>query len=161
MAKLGAGGRPRKPSVIKKAQGTWRARQSPKNEPQPEIKLPAPPACLDGIGKAEWRRAGKILEKHGLVSHMDRSAFVGYCAAWSAVVHAERALKADGYFVEHTNNDGHTNLVKHPAVQVKFEALRTMERFLTHFGMSPSTRGKVEGKPPEDPAGELARKYLM
>ena len=71
----------RKPTVMKKLEGTYRADRAVKNEPEPEvIKIPPPmPEGLNIYGQREWEKMTLELSKIGLLTTIDTSQLAAYC----------------------------------------------------------------------------------
>lgn len=150
--------RPKKPTAIKKAHGTLRKCRETPQEPDPAKRLPDPPQVLDEVGRAEWERAGKILEAQGLMTDMDLVALAAYCAAVADFFECERILRRDGLtcLVTMTAGGGQRE-VERPQVRIKYQALKTIRAFMTEFGMSPASRSRVNAEPPESEAARTAR----
>ena len=53
------------------------------DEPTPPANIPPCPKNLDRGAKAEWRRAGDLLQAVGLLSNLDMAVFSAYCVAYS------------------------------------------------------------------------------
>jgi P27 family predicted phage terminase small subunit len=113
------------------------------------VKLPqtAPkaPLHLDPEAKREWKRISSELMAVGLLTAVDRAALAAYCAAWSRWAKAERQIAAEGM----TFTTGSGYVAAHPAVGIANTALTTMHKFLTEFGMTPGSRGRVSVHTPD------------
>lgn len=138
-------GRKPKPTELKKLLGNPGKRPLNKHEPQPKPTKPRPPRHLDATAKTEWKRMAPELHRMGLLTAIDRAAFAAYCAAYSRWAQAETALaksfrKGEMPYVVTTEKG---NIVQHPLVGVANKAAELMYRFLTEFGLSPSSRSRV------------------
>ena len=122
------------------------------NEPQPDIVIPEPPEHLGDIAKAEWNRLSEELYRLGLISELDRSALAAYCQVYARWVEAEDTLKRmstpqnPGGLLLKTSNG---NIIQNPLVGASNKALQMMHKFLTEFGMTPSSRSRVSATPPK------------
>ncbi len=101
-------------------------------------KLPAPPAGLSAMARAEWRRVGKELERAGVISEIDRGALTAYCTAWDHMMKANATLTKEGVT---RVRDG--EVVKHPAWQIYREANRTMLAVATQLYLTPTSRLRI------------------
>jgi len=110
-----------------------------RNEPEPEIRIPRAPKHLNKIAKKEWRQISKELHQLGLISEIDRSALAAYCQAFSRWVEAEELIEKSGLLVKTKSG----NIIQNPAVGTANRAMELMHKFLTEFGMTPSSRSKV------------------
>lgn len=132
-------GRKPMPTQMKLLKGTFqKCRQ--RKEPKPPKSIPNPPSCLDSVGKREWRRITPELDRLGLISNLDMAALAGYCQAFSTWFKASKELKNVGKFTIVTDKG---NVIQHPLVGVINTAAAEMRRFLVEFGMTPSSRSKV------------------
>lgn len=89
-----AGGRPPKPTALKEAEGNRGKRRPNKAEPKPSLltRVPPPPAHLSDDAKKEWKRVAHQLQELGLLTDLDISALIGYCASFARFLQAERQL---------------------------------------------------------------------
>lgn len=123
----------------------------------PRIEVPDAPKHLGKSGAKEWKRITPILEELGLISGLDRAALSLYCQAYGRLDELETAFNAhlkqrtdagmpyaDAVFdISHSvTPSGYaqqsvlTQLIKSNREQVN--------RYLMHFGLSPSARGRVQ-----------------
>ena len=111
-----------KPSQLKLLEGN-RGHRTIKNNPKPEkpYELPKAPDWLDEIGKEEWNDKGKRLFVLGMLTTVDLSLFAGMCDNWSKYRKATERLDRMTYFKEY-------------------------RMCCELFGMSPSSRAKLEVK---------------
>lgn len=155
-----------KPTALKKLANNPGGRPLNENEPQPEqpTSVPKPPAHLDGEAKKEWLRRAKQLFDLGLLYDMDTSAFEAYCSAYGRFVEAQRQLK-QGMIVAGRNKFPMLN----PYLRVLREATADMAKYLVEFGMTPSSRSRIQVKrnknpepatPEMDSMEKLEDKYL-
>mgnify|MGYP001583784068 CR=1 FL=1 len=136
---MGGKGPKPKPTILKIMEGNPGKRRLNRAEPKPAPGRPDPPRELGVDGLAEWNRIVPELEALKLLTLIDRAALVGYCAAFEAWTAAKRRLNRDGRFYK---RDG--VIRRHPAAISEREALNTMLRYLAEFGMSPSSRSRVQ-----------------
>lgn len=128
---------------------------------QPEIEIPGCPPHLLPDAKKEWKRIAPELKRYGLISKLDRAALQAYCQSYAEMIFAEKRLnteikrearkreddEASGR--EYTGGDGfmvktiNGNLVYSHWWVIANKARVQVDRFLANFGMSPSSRGRV------------------
>lgn len=131
------------------------------DEFRPEVDLPDCPSWIWPEAKKEWKRITPELIKYGLVSKLDRSALVLYCQAWGEYVWAKRRLasemkraeegrkQAEGEGKEWKGGDGF--MVPTPNGSFQYSpywvaakrAGDEVNKYLTLFGLSPSSRSRV------------------
>ena len=124
----------------------------------PVIEIPSAPKHLSKEAAKEWKRITPLLEELGLISGLDRAALALYCQAVgrmteleeafngqvkrlmadqgldypSAVAAASQSATPSGYVQQSVM----VQLIKNHREQVN--------RYLQHFGLSPSARGRVQ-----------------
>ncbi len=141
-------GRKPKPTALKILEGNPGRRPLNPAEPAPAAGA-RPPNCprhLDPDARREWRRLARQLHGLGLITQVDRSALAAYCQAWSRWIAAEKIIAADGLTV--TTDKG--NLIQHPAVGIANKALDLMLKFGVEFGLTPSSRSRLQVAPPAE-----------
>jgi P27 family predicted phage terminase small subunit len=155
MTRARGGGRKPVPTKLKLLSGNPGKRPLNEHEPEPERKLPRPPAHLSPAAKREWRRVGRLLLTLGLVSDLDRGALAAYCQAWGRWVEAEESLKRYGVVVKSPSGFP----MQSPFLAIANKAMEQMRQFLGEFGMTPASRTRVHADPPAapDPLDELRR----
>lgn len=143
--------RKNKPSKVKELEGNPGKRKSNQDEPQPEIKeIPDPPGHIGEDGRQEWARITPILHKLGLLTEVDYTALAAYCQTYERWVKAERIINEKGPIIKTTNG----NYIQSPLVGIANKALELMHKYLTEFGMTPSSRTRVSVAP-QKPKGKF------
>ena len=134
-------GRKPKPTKLKIIQGTAQKCRMNKNEPAPESCAPEMPPHLSKLAAEEWRRITPELIKLGLLSEIDMSALAAYCQTYGRWVEAEDMLKKSSQIIKTMSG----NVIQNPLVGIANKSLYLMHKFLTEFGMTPSSRTRVSG----------------
>ena len=127
------------PTKLKLLRGNPGKRKLNPSEPTPKTRLPTPPQHLDEVAREEWARIGAELLRFNLVSEMDRAELAAYCQCYSRWVAAEKGVAREGLTRE-TIKGG---IIQNPLVGVANRSMELMHRFLTEFGMTPSSRSKL------------------
>lgn len=115
---------------------------------RPDVEIPEMPAVLGAEAADEWHRIGPHLWRLGLVSQLDRSALAAYCYHWGEFSWAQGRI-AQMNAADPTGESGRIwntpSGYKQISVlqQISNRALDGMEKALSHFGMSPASRGRV------------------
>lgn len=146
-------GRPRKPTQSKILHGTFRNDRAPKNEPQPEkiLEIPRPPSHLSKYAKKLWKQlAGELVEK-GILTVLDTAALEACCEAYGQYRMAHEAVFRP--VDPETGKKGKRTLAEYlrgrnsqtmPEYTTMTKAWTTFKTFLTEFGMTPASRGKLD-----------------
>lgn len=178
MGGKGSGGRNRKPTAVKKAQGNAGKRKLNDREPVVNVGAPAMPDYLSESGRAEWNRLVPILLSMKVLTPSDGDALAALCCAHSQFVEAQHDLVARGnlldiYQICQLNGFpivGRTgkpkavliDVKKNPSVQVASDADKRLRSYYAMFGLDPSSRSRLTtnpNDPPQDPLDDfLSRK---
>ena len=109
--------------------------------------VPECPKWLTGIAEEEWNRVAPALHAAGLLTGLDVSALVGYCACYAKWRQAEQQLAEEGLTILTPN--GSTQI--HPCQSISNQAQKLLLSWVKAFGLSPDSRGRME-LPPMPPA---------
>ena len=143
-----------KPTALKHLHGTYRADRAPAHEAAVDPASPECPEELSDEAEREWQRVSEELLAAGLLTRIDRAALAGYCQAWGTWIDAQASLRQYGVIIKSPN--GYPMIS--PYVTVANKAFEQMRMMLQEFGMSPSSRTRVEAVPPHI-ADDLFTKY--
>ena len=132
-------GRKPKPTALKMLEGNPGGRPLNTKEPKPEKKAPRCPSWLEDEAKKEWKRMAKVLEQMGLLTEMDMAAFAGYCQSYARWKEAEEFIEKHGTIVK--TPSGYWQQV--PQVSIAQQNLKTMLKFCSEFGLTPSSRSRM------------------
>lgn len=164
-----SGGHNRKPTRLKELAGTLRPDRANPDEPTPEILVKAPPCPTHIVGDArkEWRKRSRILVEMGVLSRADLVALEVYCTIYARWLAAQARLDQYGMVIGHQPKlDSDGNVVQEawfepsPFLRIVDESVKQMRVYLSEFGMTPSSRGRVKAvKPPV--SGDGIDEYLF
>lgn len=147
-----ATGRKPKPTAIRLLQGNPGKRPLNTAEPKPAPKIPSPPDHIKGEARKEWFRISKQLHELGLLTEIDRAALAAYCVAWGRWVEAEEQLTKYGTVIKSPDKGW---LVQSPYLSIANRAMDQMAKLLAEFGMSPSSRSRVQSVKAQDMGDEM------
>ena len=140
---------PRTPKKLKVLKGNPGKREL-KDEPEPDVMIPDPPDHLGKIALAEWKYMAPQLEKLGLISKIDRTAFAAYCQCYERWALAEAHIQLHGMTMTTINGTEYQS----PYVGIANKALLLMHKYLTEFGMTPAARSRVSPSEVKKSKGE-------
>lgn len=133
--------RPRKPTAVKKLQGTLQPCRTNKNEPMPQTPLAriAPPEHLCELAKDAWRFALSQAPEE-LLTSLDFAVFEQWSVLYAQLVEVQKKLNQEGLFI----TDPDTGISK-PNVLLKIEVVLqdTLRRYMTEMGFTPASRSKI------------------
>lgn len=152
-------GRKPKPTVLKVIAGNPGKRALPKNEPKISLDTDAKcPTRLSGEARREWGRIAPVLRDAGLLTKVDRSALTLYCEAHELYLRAKGFVDAEALTIV-VGEYGDQKPT--PYLSIMNKQADRMRQLLVEFGMTPSSRSRVQVSPPkgaeDDEWGELDR----
>lgn len=136
-------GRKPTPTALKILKGNPGRRPLNGNEPKPKKGAPSCPTWLNAEAKREWRRIVPELERLGLLTLVDRAALAAYCQSYARWQQAEKVIEKQGMTM--ATPQGFE--VARPEVAIARQQMQLVHKFATEFGLSPSSRSRVNAKP--------------
>jgi len=133
-------GRKPKPIELKRIEGNPGKRPLPE-EIKPSIGETTCPTHLSETAKKEWIRIVPELLNLGLLTNIDRAALAAYCQAFGRWVDAENVINEKGVLYKTAAG----NVITSPMLWVANKAMEQMHKFLTEFGLTPSSRARIAG----------------
>lgn len=153
-------GPPRKPTKLRLLQGNPGKRALPQDEPMPEEGAPPTPKTLRGAALAKWKELVADTMAIRVLTKVDGHMLEVTAAAYDEWLSLNRTLSKSGVTYKARTTNG-TRVYPRPEVAMRADAWRRYCTGLAHFGLSPSSRGKVQtAKPPENENASKARKYF-
>ena len=141
-------GRKPKPTALKALAGFPGKRAVNHAEPKfpAPAEVPPPPNFLNKRAKAEWTRVAGELLAAGILTTIDTAALASYCSWWALFAQASEELENSG--LVQTADSGYES----PSawVSLKKQASEQMHKFMTEFGLTPASRGRIKVMPPEE-----------
>ena len=133
------------PTALRVLRGNPSKRPLNANEPRRKRgeRAPTCPDCLEGPGRAEWRRLAPTLHHIGLLTPVDRGCFTIYCAAWGLFVDATKHLAEHGSVHRTPNGREHPS----PWLSIQTQAGKTLHRMGCEFGLTPASRSRIAVEP--------------
>ncbi|HEY0009885.1 MAG TPA: phage terminase small subunit P27 family [Tepidisphaeraceae bacterium] len=138
------------PTAIKELNGNPGKRALNHNEPKPDAVIPPCPKHLSLEAKKEWRRITKELHTLGIISKLDRAALAAYAQAWGRWCEAEEQLRNHGPIVRSPSGFP----IQNPYLAVANKAMEQIMKISSEFGLTPSSRSRIDAKP-HTPTDEL------
>src|SRR5208337_264989 len=139
-------GPPPTPTPLKLLRGNPAKRPINTGEPKPTPAIPSCPAHLSEAAREEWCRITRELDALGLISNLDRAALAIYCDAYARWVETSEKLKQSGLLVKSPTGFP----VQSPYLAIVNKTVEQMRAFVGEFGMTPSSRSRIEAAPPAD-----------
>lgn len=145
----------RKPTKIKKLEGTYRNDRAPKNEMQPpHVKdIETPTSLINKFAESEWLKVTNTLSGLGMLVETDTSLLLAYCNEIGVYFDCMCKVKECGYTQESKANGE----VISSFMKVGNTALSNAIKLSDKFGFNPAARTKIEQpiKQDKDPFDEI------
>lgn len=139
-----------KPSALRKLEGRVSHRPLNDNEPIALIGEPECPRHLNAIARKEWRRLCPLLLSMGVLSETDGIALGNLCNAYATLISAQRlmnkASKGPGSGLLIKSPNGY--LQQSPLLSIVNRQIEIVNRLLSEFGLTPSSRTRVDAISP-------------
>ena len=149
---MGKRGPQRKPTALKKLQGTYRPDRAPKHEPQPNGTA-EPPDFLSAEARAEWDRLAPKMERIGLLTVADRAVFAVYTQAWADYKKLTDQLNEMASWTWESKK-GYRQAV--PEIAMRREAWTRIKDAGSKMGLDPSSRSGLNVAPKENRKNKFA-----
>jgi len=102
--------------------------------------LPKPPAFLDRIGKAAWRRLVSALNDRGLLlADLDFGLLESWCTVYAAFVNAQEAVRKNG--ATFTTSTGYVG--PRPEIAIAHKSRAQLKALGAELGLSTAARARM------------------
>jgi P27 family predicted phage terminase small subunit len=133
------------PTVLKLIRGNPGKRAINTNEPKPPRGIPKCPAHLDTKAKTAWKKLCQRLDQMGVLTLADEYALEILCSVYARIRDLQKAVKLYGATTyETTSTAGDLTVKAYPEVSQLEKAESLFKSYLTEFGLTPSSRTKLE-----------------
>ena len=133
---MGKRGPQRKPTALKKLQGTYRPDRDSADEPTPSGHA-EPPDFLSAEARAEWDRLAPKMERIGLLTVADMAVFAVYTQAWADYKKLTDQLNGMASWTWESDK-GYRQVV--PEISMRKEAWTRIKESGSRLGLDPSSR---------------------
>jgi P27 family predicted phage terminase small subunit len=149
-------GRPPKPSAVKELAGNPGKRPLNHKEPKPRVMVPPCPAWLTGAARAEYKRHAKMLAGYRMITEADRLALAALAHEFGKWREAQERVDRDGPVLYSDKGNPYQN----PWQGIASTHFKNMVKLMTEFGLTPSSRSRIEAAPEETTEMTLAEKLF-
>ena len=129
-----------KPTKLKLISGNPGKRALNKSEPNPKAAKTRAPAGLSKMAQKHWRTVAVQLSEANILTELDRPALILYCESWARWQEASKMVQERGMLVK--SPTGYP--MQNPYLSIANKALDQMQRLLVEFGMTPSSRSRIQ-----------------
>jgi P27 family predicted phage terminase small subunit len=133
------------PTVLKLIRGNPGKRQIKANEPKPQRGIPRCPSHLDQKAKVAWKKLCERLDQMGVLTLADEYALEMLCGVYARIRDLQKVIKGyGGTTYKTTSTAGDLTVKSYPEVSHLEKAETIFRSYLTEFGLTPSSRTKLE-----------------
>jgi P27 family predicted phage terminase small subunit len=141
----GSGGKNRKPTAQKKAEGNRGRRELNIREPKALPGEPPIPKFLTTAARKIWPDVCAMLNQNGVLFKTDALAIAALCSSLVLFMKADAAIAKYGALCAELDElTGVAVLKTNPAVRVRSDALRHLRASWQAFGLDPASRSGIE-----------------
>lgn len=137
-------GRPPKPTALKVLHGTNQPCRSNPKEPKPAADKVKAPTWLSKGSRKHWRKIEPVLRDMNILTNADVTALAMLCDALTEYIEAQAVLQEQGRTYQSYTAEGAMMWRPRPEVAISNDAWRRVHSMMTQFGMTPSSRTKVQ-----------------
>lgn len=116
-------------------------------EPTKLTKMPEPPDFLGEHGVKCWNINGPLLIELGLLTNADLELFGTFCQAIHIMIMSSQDINANGMTII-----GARGKTRNPALATFASASATIRSLSSEFGMTPSSRSRIQVPDPDGPS---------
>ena len=140
---------PRKPTELKKLEGTYRKDREVQNPIKTTIALTLQePTELNEWGLSLWRVIAEEFLPIGVVAKVDAGSLLMLCNEFGTYCEADDIIKAKGLEIEEDvySKDGEhvgTKTIPNPMLKVRNDAMKNYKTLCVEFGLTPASRASL------------------
>lgn len=150
MGGKGSGGRNRKSTAQKKAEGNPGKRKLNDKEPPALPGEPKKPICLSAAARKVWPGVVEMLANAGVLFKSDGLAIAAICSQVLIFKQADAAVAKYGLLHATLDEETGTAVLRTaPAARVRSDALKRLQSLWQAFGLDPSSRSGVRIPDPD------------
>ena len=131
--------RPRKPSALKRLQGTDRPDRE-RNEPMPTVGVPSAPAWVRGPALELFDALAPELAALGILTTIDGDVLADYCVWRGIMTNALEVIEAEGL----TFKTARGYVQQRPEVSIASTAQKHINTLGAKLGLSPADRSRLD-----------------
>lgn len=149
-----------KPTALKLVAGNPGRRPLNKREPKPKRVVPAPPEHLSADARTAWGSLAARLDRLGLLTELDVFALELLCENYAEILALRADVAAGGrYQVVITKSQDLMERAR-PVAMMLADAERRFRGMMSEFGLTPSSRSRIQTANDADDTTDPAEAYF-
>lgn len=153
-------GRKPKPTHLHLINGNPGKRTRNRTEPQPPRGIPNPPEHISDRAKLAWGAMAVKLDEMGVLTYADAWALEQLAENYAEILEWRKIIENTGRMTIITTTKGDERDVVNPACIALSDTEKRFRAMMAEFGLTPSSRSRVNAKPPEKAKADPAAKYF-
>jgi P27 family predicted phage terminase small subunit len=154
-------GRKPKPTHLHVVNGNPGKHSRNKAEPQPPKGIPSPPEHISAAARVAWGAMSVKLDEMGVLAYADVWALEQLSENYAEILAWRRIIDDEGRMVDQIMSDGETvRRVVNPVCIALSDAEKRFKAMMCEFGLTPSSRSRVNSAPKEKGRVDPAAKYF-
>jgi len=143
-----AAGRPKKPTAIKKLEGTYRSDRAYDNEPDLPVSLPDRPSWLDEdpLASQLFDQVTKYMVTMQVGTSVDGLALSMLSDQVAMYLRLRKTVLEEGEIITTLNTAGIEVMKPHPALAPLNQAFANCQRLLREYGLTASSRANLNAR---------------
>lgn len=144
------------PTALKLVTGNRGRRPLPKHEPKPKRVIPSPPEHLSPKAMVAWGAMAAKLDRLRMMTELEDWALEQLCENYVEIVELRADVAVNGRFQTVITKSGDAMERVRPAYTMLADAERRFRAMMAEFGLTPSSRARVQATPDEQNADPAA-----
>lgn len=153
-------GRKPKPTHLHLVNGNPGKRPRNRREPTPARGVPNPPEHISARAKTAWGAMAVKLDEMGVLTYADAFALEQLAENYAEILAWRKIIDDTGRMVTITMTTGKEREVVNPACIALSDSEKRFRAMMCEFGLTPSSRSRVNVKPQEKETQDPAAKYF-
>ena len=142
-------GRKPLPAAVKERRGSFKVHPERRKDNPKSSGLPVKPERFDGVASDEWEWMVSKLSEMGIIESADQKALEIYCDTYADWRLACEKVEEYGLAIHGVDQMGNETVKRNPYLTAKNHSADRCFKLLVEFGLTPSSRSRLEKKAEE------------
>lgn len=153
-------GRKPKPTALTLVTGNPGKRARRRREAKPKRVIPSPPDHLSDAARTAWGSLAARLDRLGLLTELDAFALEQLCENYAEILELRADIRKGGRFQVVITKSQDLMERARPAVLRLADAERRFRGMMAEFGLTPSSRSRIDANSIDDKDADPAAQYF-
>ena len=153
-------GRKPKPSHMHLVNGNPGKRKRNRTEPTPDLGIPHPPEHLSPAARVAWGAISIKLDEMGVLTYADAWALEQLAENYAEILAWRKIIEEAGRIITVTMSNDEQRDVVNPACIALSDTEKRFRAMMCEFGLTPSSRSRVNAKTKDKEKVDPAARYF-